>query len=65
MAINDVNVQYNGGFISDMILLTLCYYHRGTKLNAMKRFMIPPERFGLFPLDWGMLRRSRGVQIFL
>ena len=32
MAIN-VSVQHNGGF-----LLTPCYYHRGTRLNAMKRF---------------------------
>ena len=36
MAIN-VSVQYNGGFLPDIILLTLCYYHRGTRLNAMKR----------------------------
>ena len=27
--------------------------------------MIPPERFDSFPPDWGMLRRSRCVQIFL
>ena len=37
MAIN-VSVQYNGGFLPDIILLTQCYYHRGTRLNAMKRF---------------------------
>ena len=37
MAIN-VNVQYNGGFLPDIILLTQCYLHRGTCLNAMKRF---------------------------
>ena len=36
MAIN-VSVQYDGGFLSDIILLTQCYYHRGTRLNAMKR----------------------------
>ena len=39
MAIN-VNVQYNGGLLPDIILLTHCYFHRGTRLNAMKRFCI-------------------------
>ena len=39
MAIN-VSVQYNGGLLPDIILLTLCYYHRGTGINAMKRFSI-------------------------
>ena len=29
MAIN-VSVQFNGGFLSDIILLTLCYYHPGS-----------------------------------
>ena len=37
MAIN-VSVQYNGGFLPDIILLTQGYYHRGTHLNDMKRF---------------------------
>ena len=27
--------------------------------------MIPPKRFDIFSLDWGMLRRCRCVQIFL
>ena len=27
--------------------------------------MIPPKRFPIFPPDWGMLRRSRCVQIFI
>ena len=36
MAINVVSVQYNGGLLPDIILLTQCYYHRGTRLNAMK-----------------------------
>ena len=39
MAIN-VNVQYNGELLPDIILLTQCYLHRGTCLNAMKRFCI-------------------------
>ena len=34
-------VQYNGGLLPDIILLTQCYYHRGTTgLNAMERFCI-------------------------
>ena len=36
----DLSVQYNGGFLLDMILLTLCCYHRGTRLNTMKRFCL-------------------------
>ena len=39
MAIN-VSVQYNGGLLPDIILLTQCHYRRGTLLNAMKRFCI-------------------------
>ena len=39
MAIN-VSVQYDGGFLPDIILLTQCYYHGGTRLNAMKRLCI-------------------------
>ena len=39
MAIN-VSVQYNGGLFPDIILLTQCCFHRGTRLNAMKRFCI-------------------------
>ena len=38
MTINNVNVQYNGGFLPDIILLTQCYYRRRTRLNVMKRF---------------------------
>ena len=38
-AIN-ASVQHNGGFLPEIILLTQCYYHRGTRLNAMKRFCI-------------------------
>ena len=39
MAIN-VNVQYNGGLLPDIILLTQCYLHRETCLKTMKRFCI-------------------------
>ena len=34
MVIN-ISVQYNGGFLPDVILLTQVYYHWGTRLNAM------------------------------
>ena len=69
MAIN-VSVQYNGGLLLDIILLTQCYYHGGTRLNTMKMFlslqpMIPPKRFDIFPSDWRMLRMSKCVQIFI
>ena len=39
MAIN-ASVQYNGGLLPDMILLTQGYYDRRTRLNAMKKFCI-------------------------
>ena len=40
MAIN-VSIQYyNGGLLPDIILLTQCYLHRGTLLNATKKFCI-------------------------
>ena len=35
MATN-INVQYNGGLLPDIILLTQGYYPRGTRLNAMQ-----------------------------
>ena len=35
MVIYIISVQYNGGFLPDIILLTQGYYHRGTRLNAM------------------------------
>ena len=34
MVIN-ISVQYNGGLLPDIILLTQGYYHRGTRLNTM------------------------------
>ena len=58
MAINVINGQYNGGLLLDTIMLAQCYYHRGTRLNVMKRFsylqpMIPPKRFDILPLTGG------------
>ena len=35
-----ISVQYNGGLLPDIILLTQCYFYRGTRLNALKRFCI-------------------------
>ena len=41
MAINVVSVQYNGGLLPEIILLTQCYYHhRGTRLKTMKRVFV-------------------------
>ena len=34
MAIN-ISVQYNGGLLPDVILLTRGYYHRGDRLSTM------------------------------
>ena len=39
-----VNAQHNGEFLPDIILLTQCYYHRGTRLNVMKRFCLCSPR---------------------
>ena len=59
MAIS-ISAQYNGGLLSDIILLTQCYYHHGgTRLNTMKRFCLcspsmtipPTKRFDIFPPD--------------
>ena len=37
MAINNIyiGVQYSGGLLPDIMLLTQDYYHRGTRLNTM------------------------------
>ena len=70
MAIN-VNVQYNDGLLPDIILLTQCYYHRGTPFKCHEEvFCICSLRSHLnvltfYPPDWGMLRRSRCVLVFL
>ena len=63
MAIN-VSVQYNGGFLPDIILLTQCYYiPSGNPFKCPEHVlssqpMILPKRFDIFPPDWGMLRRG-------
>ena len=67
MAINNVSVQHTGGFLPDIILLTQCYYHRGTRLNVMKNLqpMIASKRFDIFPPDWEMLRKGLDAFRFL
>ena len=39
MVIN-ISVQFNGGLLPDIILLTQCYPHRGTRLNTMKKLCV-------------------------
>ena len=54
MAINNVvNVQYNGGLIPDIILLTQCYFHQGNPFKCHEEVLylqplIPPKRFDIF-----------------
>ena len=59
MAFN-VSVQYNGGLLPDIILLTQCYYHRGTRLKfkcheevLYLQPMIPIKRFDIFSPSLG------------
>ena len=59
-------VQYNGGFLPDILLSTQCCLHRGTCLNAMKRFcicslLIPSKRFDIFPPITGGCSEGLGV----
>ena len=71
MAINAVSVPYHGGFLPDMILLTQCYYlPSGNPIKCYEEVlslqpMIQPKGFDIFSPDWGILRRSRCVQLFL
>ena len=61
------SVQYNGGLLPDITLLTLCYYHRGARLNAMKFFFLslqsifPSKRFDVPPSSGGC---SEGLDAF-
>ena len=66
MAIN-ASVQYNSGLLPGIILLPQCYYHRGTRLNAMKRLCICSLRshlnvFTFLPLTGGC---SEGLGAFI
>ena len=65
--------QYNIGEKPTVILYTCINRRVGTPKQKQGSHeevwslepMIPPKRFDIFPPDWGMLRRSRCVQIFL
>ena len=37
MVINIISVQYNDGFLPDIILLTQGYLHRDIRVNTMKK----------------------------
>ena len=65
MAFN-VNVQYNGGLLPDIIMLTQYYLHRGICFNAMQEVLylqplIPPKRFDMFPPITGGCSEGLGV----
>ena len=66
MAIN-VNVQYNGGLLPDILLLTQCYLDRGNLFKCHEEVLylqplIPPKRFDMFfPLTEGC---SEGLGAF-
>ena len=69
MAIN-VSVQYNGGLLHDITLLTQKLLPSGNPFKSHEEILslqprIPTKRFDIFPPDWGVLRRSRCVQIFI
>ena len=51
-----VNVQDNGGLLPDIILLTQCYFHRGTnpfkcheEVLYLQPLIPPTKRFDIFP----------------
>ena len=71
MVIN-VSVQHNGGFVPDICTVDLIMllpsgnpFKCHEEVNLYLQAMILPKRFDVFPPDWGMLRRSRCVQILL
>ena len=69
MAVN-VSVQSNGGLLPGIIIV-LMLLPSGNPFKCHEEVLylqprIPPtKRFDIFPPDWGMLRKSRRVQIFL
>ena len=63
MAIN-VSVQYNGGLLPDIILLTQCSYREGNpfKCHVLSlQPMVPPKHLTLSPLTGGC---SEGLDAF-
>ena len=70
MAVNVVSVQHNGGFLPGTILLPPMLLPSGNPFKCheetlYQKLVILPKRFDIFPPDWGMLKRSRCVQILL
>ena len=68
--INVINVRYNGGLLPDIILLTLCYQHRGTQFIAMKSFCPYGECSDLniwttFPPHWVDAQNDQGLDAFM
>ena len=69
-AINVSSVQHNGVGFSPYYIVDPMLLPSGNPFKCHEEVlylqpMIPPKRFDIFPTDWGMLRRSRSVQIFL
>ena len=65
MAIN-VSVQYNGGLLFDIILLTRCHYHRsGNPFQCHGDVLsLQPKRFDIFPPVWGDAQKDEGLDAF-
>ena len=62
-----VSAQHNGGFFPVITLLTQCYYHLETRLNAMKRFCLCSLWSHLNVLTFSPLtgRCSEGLDAFI
>ena len=52
MAINANSVQYNGGLLPDIILLTQGNPFKCPEEVLSLQSMIPPKRFDIFPPVW-------------
>ena len=63
MAINNVSVQYNGGFLPDVLLLSQCYYHE--EVLFLQPMIPPTKRFDIFfPLTEGCSEGLDGFRFF-
>ena len=40
MLVINIRVHYKGGLLPDIILLTQCHLHRGTRLSTMKKLFM-------------------------
>ena len=66
----DVSVQHNGGFLPGIIRLDPILQPSGNPFKCHEEVlslqpMIPCKRFDISPLTGGVLRRSRGVRVFI